>query len=52
MVALHISCISKINFINFNDPFIKLNESILKVNNKHAPMRKASRKQKRLLIKP
>ena len=51
-LELHITCISEINFDNFNNQFNKFNECILNVINKHAPMLKAKRKQKRLLMKP
>ena len=46
------TCISEITSGNFNNQFDKFNECILNVINKHAPVQKASRKQKRLLLKP
>ena len=43
-LELPITCVCDINSDNFNDQFNKFNECILNVINKHAPMRKASRK--------
>ena len=51
-LELHFNCFSEINSDNLNAEFNKFNECILNVINKHAPMQKASRKQKRLLMKP
>ena len=48
----HFNQIPEITPDNFNEEFNISNEVILKVVNKHAPLKFASRKQKRLLQKP
>ena len=48
----HFNQIPEITPANFNEEFNVFNEVILKVVNKHAPLKFAGRKQKRLLQKP
>ena len=48
----HFNQISKITPANFKEEFDIFNEVVLKVVSKHAPLKFASRKQKRLLQKP
>ena len=48
----HFNQIPEITPANFNEKFNIFNEVILKVVNKHAPVKFARRKQKRLLQKP
>ena len=48
----HFNQIPEITPANFNEEFNVFSEIILKVVNKHAPLKLASRKQKRLLQKP
>ena len=48
----HFNQIPEITPANFNEEFNTFNEVILKMVNKHAPLKFANRKQKRLLQKP
>jgi len=51
-LELYINQIPDITPDNYNNEFNKFRDNILNEVNKHAPLKTASRKQKRLMLKP